>query len=107
MPTSSFLMLAAASFIPCISCSHASGFPFKYTLDFMQPHQRILMEIGQVTKGAMVQVHPFLTIDQHNEHEHEEELRHAASTGSAVLLVEHPLSTGVSDFAETPCKTLL
>jgi hypothetical protein len=31
----------------------------------------------------------------------------AASTGGVVLLVEHPLSTEVDDFAETPCKTLL
>jgi hypothetical protein len=41
-----------------------SGFPFKYTLDFMQPHTKI----GQVTEGAMAQVRLFLTMDQENVH---------------------------------------
>jgi hypothetical protein len=40
MLTSSFLMLTGASFILCISCSHVDGFPFRYTLDFMQSHTK-------------------------------------------------------------------
>jgi hypothetical protein len=60
-----------------------------------------------VTEGAMAQVRLFLTMDQENVHWamllplrwREKELRHAASTGGVVLLAEHPLSTGVCDFA--------
>jgi hypothetical protein len=59
MLTSSFLMLTAASFILCISCSCMSGFPLKYNLDFTQPQ----MQIGQVTEGAMAPAHLFSTID--------------------------------------------
>jgi hypothetical protein len=74
------------------------------------------MEIGQVTEGgAMAQVHLFLTTDQQNVYSamllhlwwHKEKLRHAELTGGVILLAEHPLSTGVSDYAETPCMTLL
>jgi hypothetical protein len=66
--TSLFLMLTATSFTLCISCYHVSGFPIKYTLDFMQPYMKSLMEIGQVTKSVMAQVRLFLTIDQQNVH---------------------------------------
>jgi hypothetical protein len=69
MLTSSFLMLGATSFIICINCSHVPGFPFKYTLDFMQPHMKSTGDtVGQVTERAMAQVRLFLTIDQQNVH---------------------------------------
>jgi hypothetical protein len=70
MLTSSFLMLAAASFILCISCSRVSGFPFKYTLDFTQSRTKKSNggTVGQVTEGAMALVRLFLTIDQQNVH---------------------------------------
>jgi hypothetical protein len=70
MLTSSYLMLAAALFILCISCSHMSGFPVKYTLDFMQPHRKKSNgdTVGQVIEVAMAQVCLFLTIHQQNVH---------------------------------------
>jgi hypothetical protein len=47
------VMLAAASFILCISCSCVSGFPFKYTLDFILPHTKKCYGAEvQVTEGG-------------------------------------------------------
>jgi hypothetical protein len=73
------------------------------------PTPRSVMGIGQVTEGAMAQVRLFLSINQQNVHwamllplwQLEEELHHSASTGGLILLVEHPLSTGVGDFTDS------
>jgi hypothetical protein len=61
--TSSFMMLASAALLCLV-------LPFKYTLDFMQPHTKKSDEgtVGQVTEGAMAQVRLFLTVDQQNVH---------------------------------------
>jgi hypothetical protein len=69
MLTGSFLMLAAASFILCISFSPVAGFPFKYTLNFTQPHlKKSHGAAGQAIERTTAQVHLFLTIGQQNVH---------------------------------------
>jgi hypothetical protein len=70
MLTSSFLMLAAASFIVCISCSRVFGFSIQAHFGFHAvPHKEVKQRYShQVTEVAMAQVRLFLTIDQKNVH---------------------------------------